>query len=117
MVTLYGIKNCDTVRRARRWLDAQGVAYRFHDLRADGLNDTRLRAWARQVGWESLLNRRSATWRRLPATTRESLDEQSALRLMLKEPTLIKRPVLDTGGRVRVGFDEAGFRQSPQSAP
>lgn len=110
MTTLYGIKNCDTVRKARKWLEANGVDFRFHDFRADGLAEDDLRAWARAVGWETLLNRRGTTWRRLPEEVREDVDEQKALALMLDNPTLIKRPVLVTGdGRVHVGFRPADY--------
>jgi arsenate reductase len=105
MLTLYGIKNCDTVRKARKWLDEQGLAYRFHDFRADGLERKRLQGWADELGWENLLNRRGTTWRRLPEADREGVDRTAAIRLMLDHPAIIKRPVLDTGKRRLLGFD------------
>ncbi len=110
-VTLYGIPNCDTVRKARKWLDAHGIDYRFHDFRRDGLPAERLRAWAQAVGWETLLNRRGATWRQLPAEAREGIDAERALALMAEQPTLIKRPVLEQAGGVTVGFDEARYAE------
>ena len=103
---LYGIKNCDTVRKTRRWLDEHGVEYRFHDFRADGLDPDQLHAWASELGWEALLNRRGTTWRQLPEGQRSNLDEPRALALMLAQPALIKRPVLDLGTQRLIGFDD-----------
>lgn len=107
MLTLYGIPNCDTCRKARKWLDANDVPHRFHDLRADGLAAVLLRRWAEQAGWKTLLNTRSKTWRDLDAVDRENMDELRAIDLMLRQPTLIKRPVTDDGDRVLVGFSQA----------
>ncbi len=104
MVALYGIASCDTVRKARRWLDANGAAYRYHDLREDGLDKAVLQRWIAALGWESLLNRRSTTWRDLAAGERNGLDLPKATTLLLKHPTLIKRPVLVHDGNVYVGF-------------
>ena len=109
MAILYGIKNCDTVRKARRWLDAQGVDYRFHDLRADSLDPAELNRWVARVGWEALVNRRGTTWRQLPEAERADLDGDKAVALMLAHPTLIKRPVLVSGDDVAVGFSEADY--------
>ena len=110
-LTLYGIANCDTVKKARRWLADQGLAYRFHDFRKDGLNESLLRSWAAELGWEALLNRRGTTWRQIPPEATAGLDEDRALRLMLEHPAVIRRPVLDTG-RVRlIGFDESTYRK------
>ena len=103
-VILYGISNCDTVRKARRWLTEHDVDYVFHDLRKDGLNAKMLQHWNKKAGWEILLNKRGTTWRKLPETVRDKINQQSALDLMLKQPTLIKRPVLETGTQVHVGF-------------
>ncbi|MBO1903804.1 ArsC family reductase [Microvirga sp. 3-52] len=103
-VTLYGIKNCDTMKKARAWLDAEGVPYTFHDYKAEGIDRPRLEAWAGSVGWETLLNRAGTTFRKLPDTDRADLDERKALALMLDQPSMIKRPVLDLGGRLLVGF-------------
>lgn len=109
MITLYGIKNCDTVKKARAWLDAHGVDYRFHDFRADGLDEKQLRAWVRELGWDTLINRRGTTWRKLPEKTRENIDEAGAIRVMLSEPAIIKRPVLDLGKERKVGFKPAEY--------
>jgi arsenate reductase len=103
-VTIYGIKNCDTMKKARAWLDASGVAYAFHDYKTAGIDRARLESWARDVGWEILLNRAGTTFRKLPEKDREKLDEKKALALMLEQPSMIKRPVLDVGGRLLVGF-------------
>ncbi|NOX76456.1 MAG: ArsC family reductase [Gammaproteobacteria bacterium] len=104
MTTLFGIKNCDTVRKARKWLDAHGVEYRFHDVRSDGLDEKELSAWVNAVGWENLLNCRSTTWRQLPEADKHAIDESHAIELMLEHPTLIKRPVLVQHNNVQVGF-------------
>lgn len=104
MTILYGIKNCDTVRKARRWLDENGVAYQFHDFRADGLTKQLASAWLKEMDWTVLINRRGTTWRKLPEKTREEVDAESALALMLDNPTIIKRPLLDTGSHRHVGF-------------
>ncbi|MEJ2345176.1 MAG: ArsC family reductase [Gammaproteobacteria bacterium] len=111
MVTLYGIKTCDTVRKARKWLDAHDIDYRFHDFRADGLDSRRLAAWVDELGWEMLLNRRGTTWRRLPESKRAGVDRQRATALMLEHPALIKRPVLDLGGARQLGFSAERYRQ------
>lgn len=112
MTTLYGIKNCDTVRKARRWLDERGIDYRFHDLRSDGLDRAALEAWVAELGWESLLNRRGTTWRRLPEGDREDLDASNAVRLMLEHPALIKRPVLELESRRMVGFSHKAYEEA-----
>lgn len=105
MITLFGIKNCDTVKKARHWLEARGVEYHFHDLRIDGIRATMLRGWIEELGWEVLLNRRGQTWRALPEGETINLDAQRVCELMLAHPTLIKRPVLDLGDCRCVGFD------------
>lgn len=109
MLHLYGITHCDTMKKARAWLDARGIAYRVHDYRREGLTEDQLRAWAAELGWERLLNRRGTTWRRLPPAAKASLDEAGAIRLMLEQPALIRRPLLDLGTRRHLGFDEAGY--------
>ncbi|MEX0758751.1 MAG: ArsC family reductase [Tistlia sp.] len=103
-VALYGIRNCDTMKKARAWLDGQGVAYRFHDYKAEGIERARLEGWARRVGWERLLNRAGTTFRKLPESERDGLDEVRALDLMLAQPAMIKRPVLEADGELLVGF-------------
>lgn len=109
MLILYGLKSCDTCRKARRLLDSRGAGYRFHDLRVDGLAEARVRAWADQVGWEVLLNRRSTAWRRLPQADKAS-DAGGVIALMTRHPELIKRPVLEVGSRLLVGFHEAQYQ-------
>ena len=111
MATLYGIKNCDTVRKARKWLEAQGIDHNFHDFRVDGLTKKDLRDWVKAVGWEVLLNKRGTTWRQLPEKTRETIDEGNAIDLMLAHPTLVKRPVLVRGKQVYVGFKPAEYKK------
>ncbi|MFN4089906.1 MAG: ArsC family reductase [Alphaproteobacteria bacterium] len=108
-VTIYGIRNCDTMKKARVWLDRHGVAYRFHDYRADGVDRSRLEAWAAQVGWETLLNRAGTTFRKLPETEKAGLDAARALDLMRAQPAAIKRPVLELDGRLLVGFRPADY--------
>lgn len=109
MVTLYGIRNCDTVKKARAWLDERGVAYAFHDYKAAGINEARLRGWAKEVGWEMLLNRAGTTFRKLPEADRIDLGEEKAIALMLSRPSMIKRPVLDYPGGLLVGFKPARY--------
>ena len=103
-ITLYGIKNCDTMKKARAWLDAHGVAYVFHDYKSAGIDGARLDLWMAQVGWEALLNRAGTTFRKLPETEREGLDATRARTLMLAQPSMIKRPVMERDGRITVGF-------------
>lgn len=107
MTTIYGIKNCDTVRKARRWLDQRGVTYRFHDFRSDGLDEPTLARWCAALGWETLLNRRGRRYRELPPERTENLNADTAQLLLLEEPVLIKRPVLEHGEHVQVGFRES----------
>ena len=104
MTTLYGIKNCDSVKRARAWLDARGVAYAFHDYKKEGVDRARLEFWAKQLGWEALLNRAGTTFRKLPETEKKDLTEKKAMALMLAQPSMIKRPVLESRGKLFVGF-------------
>ena len=100
---VYGIPNCDQVKKARAWLDARGLAYRFHDFRRDGLAPELLAGWVRELGWEALLNRKGTTWRAIPEAQRP-VDQAGAVALMLAKPTVIKRPVLARGARHSVGF-------------
>ena len=111
MITLYGIPNCDTMKKARAWLAGNGVEYEFHDYKKLGIDEPTLRAWVAEMGWESLLNRRGMMWRKVPDDIKAGLDEESAVRLMLETPSIIKRPVLDTGGRRHVGFDPQQYRR------
>jgi len=103
-VTLNGIRNCDTMKKAWTWLDQHGVAYAFHDYKKAGVSRATLEAWARQVGWEVLLNRAGTTFRALPDADKQGLDEAKAIALMLAQPSMIKRPVLEAGGKLIVGF-------------
>ena len=107
---LYGISNCDTVKKARRWLDEQGVAYRFHDVRKDGLDAARLQGWIDAVGWEKLLNKAGTTFRKLPEEQKQGLDAASATALMLEQPAMIRRPVVEAGGDISVGFSAADWQ-------
>src|SRR5690349_8335757 len=111
-ITLYGIKNCDTMKKARAWLDAKGVSYAFHDYKAEGIDRSRLEAWARDVGWETLLNRAGTTFRKLPDADKAGLGESKAIALMLEQPSMIKRPVLDLGGRLVVGFKAEQYEEA-----
>lgn len=104
MIEVYGLNNCDTCRKARKWLSAAGVEHGFHDIRKANLGDKVIAAWAGKAGWETLLNRRGTTWRGLSAQDKESIDEASAVKLMTAHPALIKRPVFVTGSDVLVGF-------------
>lgn len=109
-ITLYGIPNCDTVRKARSWLDARGISCAFHDLRREGLPEAALDRWIAQLGWEALLNRRGTTWRQLPATRQAAVvDAASARLLMLAQVTVIKRPVIEWSDTVTVGFEPAAW--------
>jgi arsenate reductase len=103
-VTLYGIKNCDTMKKARAWLDDAGVAYAFHDYKSAGIDAATLKGWAKAVGWETLLNRAGTTFRKLPDADKDGLTEVKAVALMLAQPSMIKRPVLVRGGEILVGF-------------
>ncbi len=103
-ITIYGIKNCDTMKKARGWLDARGVAYAFHDYKVAGVEKAVLEGWVRKVGWEVLLNRAGTTFRKLPDKDREGLTEAKAIALMLAQPSMIKRPVLAAGAKLLVGF-------------
>jgi Spx/MgsR family transcriptional regulator len=104
-ITIYGIKNCDTMTKARAWLDKKGVDYAFHDYKAAGIERERLEKWEKKVGWEKLLNRAGMTFRKLPDKDKAGIDTKKALALMLKQPSMIKRPVLDLGGgKLVVGF-------------
>ncbi|AZR39776.1 ArsC family reductase [Marinobacter salarius] len=102
---LYGIRNCDTVKKARKWLDDAGIDYEFHDFKKDGLDTARLSQWEQAAGWEVLLNRRGTTWRKLPDEVRDNISAQSAHDLMLDNPSIIKRPVVEHGNTVSVGFN------------
>ena len=110
-VTLYGIRNCDTMKKARAWLDGHGVAYAFHDYKTAGVGRGVLQAWSKAVGWEVLLNRAGTTFRKLPDADKAGLTEARAIALMIAQPSMIKRPVLEMGGRLIVGFRPETYAQ------
>jgi arsenate reductase (glutaredoxin) len=111
-VTIYGIKNCDTMKKARAWLDKRGVAYDFHDYKTQGIAREKLEGWARKTGWETLLNRAGTTFRKLPDKDKEGVTEKKAIALMLAQPSMIKRPVLDAGGKLTVGFKPEQYEKA-----
>lgn len=110
MTTVYGIKNCDTVKKARTWLDTHKVGYQFHDFRSDGLSETQVKGWLTVLGLDTLINKRSTTWKALDGATKENLNEQTAVALLVANPTLIKRPLLETAQTTRVGFNAAEYQ-------
>ncbi len=104
-ITIYGIKNCDTMKRARAFLDGSGVSYGFHDYKAAGIDKAKLETWVKKAGWETLLNKAGTTFKKLPDKDKEGLTETKAIKLMLAQPSMIKRPVLEIGGgKILVGF-------------
>lgn len=108
-VTIYGIKNCDTMKKAFAWLEAKEIDYHFHDYKKEGVPADRLKQWAKQAGWEKLLNTRGTTYRKIPEGERENLNEARAIKLLEKYPSAIKRPVVEAGSKLLVGFDEVEF--------
>jgi Spx/MgsR family transcriptional regulator len=106
MTTLFGIPNCGTIKKARAWLDERGIDYVFHDYKKAGIDESMLRAWVAELGWEQLINKRGQMWRKLEPAVRDNLDEEAAIRVMLQTPGIIRRPVLDTGSARYVGFTE-----------
>lgn len=106
MITLYGIPNCDTIKKARQWLQAHDIDYRFHNYKTDGVPEKELKFWIKKAGWETLLNKRGATWRKLDDPIKDNLTEKTAIQLMRGNPSLIKRPVLDSDGRIIIGYTE-----------
>jgi arsenate reductase (glutaredoxin) len=107
--TIYGIKNCDTMKKARAWLDKHGVDYNFHDYKTAGIDKDRLARWSKVAGWEVLLNRAGTTFRKLPDADKADLTEKKAIALMLAQPSMIKRPVLEVGGKLLVGFKPESY--------
>lgn len=112
MLTIYGIKNCDTMKKARSWLAAHGVTHAFHDYKASGIDRASLERWVAEHGWETVLNRAGTTFRALPDADKQGLDADKAIALMLAQPALIKRPVLDLGRRTLVGFKPEIYEQA-----
>ena len=111
MLKIYGIANCDTMKKARKWLETNGVDYEFHDYKKSGAPEKELNLWVKKLGWDALLNRRGTTWRKLDETTKNNIDEASAIKVMLENPSIIKRPVLEAGRTILVGFNEAEYKE------
>jgi arsenate reductase len=111
-VTIYGIKNCDTMKKARAWLDDHGVAYAFHDYKTAGIERAMLEGWAKKAGWETLINRAGLTFKQLPEKDKAAVTEKKAIALMLAKPSMIKRPVLDVGGALTVGFKPEQYEKT-----
>ena len=110
-VTVYGIANCDTIKKAKKWLDRENIEYRFHDYRKQGLDADLLRKWVAHLGWESLLNRRGTTWRKLPDDVKNNINSDSAIEIMLENPAIIKRPLLIKGDSMMLGFNDSQYRE------
>lgn len=111
MTILYGIPNCDTMKKARKWLDDHNIDYTFHDYKKQGAPEKELKKWIKQLGWEALLNTRGTTWRKLDEATRSSINEKKAVEIMLENPSIIKRPVLDIDGQYHAGFNEETYKK------
>lgn len=110
---LYGIPNCDTVKKARNWLISHNIEVDFHDYKKDGITKEKLKQWSKAAGWEVLLNKKGSTWRQLPAETQASIvKEREAIKLMIDSPSLIKRPVIELGNKIMVGFDEEAYAKA-----
>lgn len=106
MIEVYGIKNCNTVKKALTWLDEHAIEYTFHDYKKEGVDEKKLKAWTKELGWEILLNRKGTTWRRFPDEVKEGINQTKAIKLMIENPSAIKRPLIDNGNSRIVGFDE-----------
>jgi arsenate reductase len=111
MATMYGIKNCDTMKKARTWLDSHKVAYGFYDYKASGIDKPTLEGWVKKVGWEVLLNRAGTTFKKLPDADKEGITEKKAIALMLAQPSMIKRPVLEAKDKLTVGFKPEEYKK------
>lgn len=112
MIKLYGIPNCDTIKKARNWLKAHDIEYQFHDYKKLGVPEKELQKWIKQLGWEVLLNRRGTTWRKLDDDTKENINQTAAIKIMLEQPSIVKRPVLKTDGQYIVGFNESDYQST-----
>lgn len=110
MVTLYGISNCDTIKKAKKWLEKNGVDFQFHDFRKDGLDKKQLTQWCNELNWEILLNKRGNTWRNLPDDVKNTVNKTKAIKMMLEQPAIIKRPVLDLGKERIIGFSDSTYK-------
>jgi len=112
MIIMYGIKNCDTIKKARLFLEKNNTEYEFKDFREDGLNPVQLKAWINELGWEKVINKRSTTWRNLPDETKENMNETLALVVAEDQPTIIKRPVLELSEKILIGFSEKTYTEN-----
>jgi len=110
MITLYGISNCDTIKKTKKWLENSGIEFQFHDFRKDGLEKKQLASWCKELNWETLLNKRGTTWRKLPNEVKNTITETRAIKIMLDQPAIIKRPVLDLGNKRIIGFSENEYK-------
>ena len=110
MITVYGIPNCDTMKKARKWLDANGIDYEFHDYKKKGITKVKLKDWCKKADWEILLNRRGTTWRKLDDETKASINKTAAIDIMAENTSIIKRPVIETGDTILVGFSEDEYK-------
>ncbi|MFT4763671.1 MAG: arsenate reductase [Oleispira sp.] len=111
MITMFGIKNCDTIKKARKWLEAEGIDYQFHDYKKDGLSVDMLNTWVKDLGWEALVNKRGTTWRKLPEEVKESIDQAAAIQVMLDNTSIIKRPLLiDDAQHKLLGFNAEDYQ-------
>lgn len=111
-ITVYGIPNCDTIKKARKWFDNNGISYDFHDYKKAGIDKKTLKAWSKQLGWDALLNRRGTTWRKLDDSVKADIDETRALDLMVEHTSMIKRPVIKHDDGLLLGFDEAQYKKT-----
>lgn len=109
-VTVYGITNCDSIKKAKTWLDKEGIEYKFHDYRKQGLEISQLNNWVDAFGWEPLLNKRGTTWRKLPDEVKDNVDRASAIDIMLQNPAIIKRPLLIKGNKMMLGFNDSQYQ-------
>ncbi|MFT4906672.1 MAG: arsenate reductase [Oleispira sp.] len=111
MITMFGIKNCDTIKKARKWLEVEGIDYQFHDYKKDGLSVDMLNTWVKDLGWEALVNKRGTTWRKLPEEVKESIDQAAAIQVMLDNTSIIKRPLLiDDAQHKLLGFNAEDYQ-------
>ena len=110
MITMYGISNCDTIKKAKKWLEENKVEYLFHDYKKLGIEKEKLEIWCNELGYENVINRRGTTWRKLPETDRENLDQESAITIMLAQPSIIKRPVLENDKKLLLGFSPESYK-------
>jgi Spx/MgsR family transcriptional regulator len=111
MIKIYGIANCDTMKKVRRWLEANGIEYEFHDYKKHGVPEKNLKNWVKQAGWETVLNKRGTTWRKLGDDVKNNINEATAIQLMLNHPSIIKRPVLESDKLLLIGFKQDEYEQ------